>query len=487
MLAFQPKLFLLTMKDKVMIVEDDLLVAADIRKTIERNGFRVAGMARTAEKALQVLEDVHPTLAILDIFLKGTLTGIDLAGHLNKKGIPFIYLSANSNQQVLEAAKATNPFGFVVKPFREKDLIVTIDIALYRHENNRKMGMDFNAISAAERGTSDECAPKERNRDLANRSGFSDIIGRSAPILQAFKLVEQVAPFDSSVLILGESGTGKEGIANCIVRQSKRAAKPFIKINCAAIPANLMESELFGHEKGAFTNAIEKKIGKFELAAGGTILLDEIGEMAPDMQVKLLRVLQEKEIQRIGGNTTIKTDVRVIAATSKVLEKEVADGRFRLDLYYRLLVFPITLPPLRERKDDIPLLANHFVRYYSEKTGKNIRSLHPKALESLSQYHWPGNVRELQHVIERSILLAYNDVISEVELPRLASDRSGGVPNAKPFKTLEEIEKDYIIEVLGQCNYKVSGSGGAAELLHLPASTLHSKMKKLGIKLKYGQ
>lgn len=468
-----------------MIVEDDLLVASDIRKTLERNGFRVVGVARTVEKALQMVEELNPTLAILDIFLKGSLTGIDLAGKLNEREIPFIYLSANSNQQVLEAAKATNPFGFVVKPFREKDLIVTIDIAIYRHENNKRMGVTATASLASRQGSPNSYTRKGKISDTAQQLSCKDIVGRSAPMLHVLNLVEQVAPFDSSVLLLGESGTGKEGIANCIVQHSKRSAKPYIKINCAAIPASLMESELFGHEKGAFTNAIERKTGKFELASGGTILLDEIGEMTLEMQVKLLRVLQEKEIQRIGSNVTVKTDVRVIAATSKALEKEVAEGRFRLDLYYRLLVFPITLPPLRERKEDIPLLAEYFVRYYSDKTGKHVNSLHPRVIKKLMQYNWPGNVRELQHVIERSILLTKNDFVSEIALPEITTDFAGANKKNKSVKTLEEIERDHILEVLSQCNYKVSGKGGAAELLQLPASTLHSKIKKLGITLKY--
>jgi len=304
-------------------------------------------------------------------------------------------------------------------------------------------------------------------------------------MLHVFNLVEQVAPFDSSVLVLGESGTGKEGVANCIVQQSKRSGKPYIKINCAAIPAELMESELFGHEKGAFTGATDKKPGKFELASGGIILLDEVGEISPEMQAKLLRVLQEKEIQRIGSNTIIKTDVRILAATSRILEKEVAEGRFRLDLYYRLLVFPITLPPLRERKDDIPLLIDHFIKYYSERTGKKIKALHPDTIQRLVQYNWPGNVRELQNVIERSILLSQDDLIREVALPIFTPDLPGEIRKDKQIKTLEEIERDHIINVLNQCNYRIAGKGGAAELLNLPPTTLHSKMKRLGIKIDY--
>ena len=471
------------MKDKVLIVEDELIVARDMRKTLERNGFRVVGVARTADKALQLVEEFNPSLVLLDIFLKGHLTGIDVAEQLNKKNIPFIYVSANSNQQVLEAAKTTNPFGFIVKPFRERDLLVTIDIASFRHENNKKMAL-------AKSATTNESAPHitEMRSTLTLKpqfSGCENMIGKSASMLHVFNLIEQVAPFDSSVLILGESGTGKEGVANCIVKQSKRWNKPCIKINCAAIPAELMEAEFFGYEKGAFTGANERRAGKFELAAGGTMLLDEIGEITPGMQAKLLRVLQEKEIQRIGSSTVIKTDVRIIAATSKVLEKEVSEGRFRLDLYYRLLVFPINVPPLRERKEDISLLVDHFIQYYSNKTGKNIKTIHSDVMQKLQQYDWPGNIRELQHVIERAVLLSRNEILSEVVLPEFTSVTPGESKTGTRTKTLEELERDHILSVLKQCNYKVAGKGGAAEVLNLPPSTLNSKIKKLGIKISY--
>jgi DNA-binding NtrC family response regulator len=471
------------MKDKVLIVEDELIVARDIRRTLERNGFRVVGVARTAEKALQLVEEFNPSLVLLDIFLKGNLTGIDVAEHLNKKSIPFVYVSANSNQQVLEAAKTTNPFGFVVKPFRERDLLVTIDIAAFRYENNKKMSLAESSVAASEstQRTTEIISPLS----LKQFAGCENMIGKSASMLKVFNLIQQVAPFDSSVLILGESGTGKEGVANCIVKQSKRWNKPYIRINCAAIPAELMEAEFFGYEKGAFTGANDRRTGKFELAAGGTMLLDEVGEITPEMQAKLLRALQEKEIQRIGSNTVIKTDVRILAATSRILEKEVAEGRFRLDLYYRLLVFPINVPPLRERKEDISLLVDYFIQYYSGKTGKKIKTVNSYVMQRLLQYHWPGNVRELQHVIERSILLSRDEILSEIVLPELASVLQGEDKKGTRIKTLEEMERDHILSVLKQCNYKIAGKGGAAEALNLPSSTLNSKIKKLGIKISY--
>jgi DNA-binding NtrC family response regulator len=470
------------MKDKVLIVEDELIVARDIRQTLERNGIRVAGIARSAEKALELVEEFQPTLALVDIFLKGTLTGIDLAKHLNKKGIPFIYVSANSNQQVLEAAKSTDPYGFIVKPFREKDLLVTLDIARYRYENKKKMEKEIVDYTVQLKSL----APKDRTANLrTDQFRCEDIIGRSAPMMHVFNLIQQVAHFDTSVLILGESGTGKEGIANCIVQKSPRKNKPFIKINCAAIPAELMESEFFGHEKGAFTGASERRIGKFEQAAGGTILLDEVGEVSFEMQAKLLRVLQEKEIQRVGSDTMIRTDVRVLASTSRILEKEVAEGKFRLDLYYRLLVFPIHLPPLRDRKEDIPLLIDYYIDYYARKTGNKIAALSTDSMQKLLQYSWPGNVRQLQHLVERMTLLNNNEIALEIE-PVRTPDHSPSEDKKIPHtKTLEEMEKEYILSVLNQCNFRISGKGGAAEILNLSPATLHSKMKKLGIRTGY--
>lgn len=468
--------------DRILIVEDELIVARDIRKTLERNGYKVLDNVRTAEKALLQVQMERPSFVLLDIFLKGDMTGIDLAAHLNKENIPFIYVSANSNQHVLESAKLTNPYGFIVKPFREKDLLVTIEIAKYRFAHDKQIKA---AMSSPGTETKAEGAVMRPVPVLSASSPARDIIGRSTDMLKVFSLIEQVAPFDTSVLILGESGTGKEGIANAVVRQSPRKDKPFIKINCAAIPAALMESELFGHEKGAFTGAADKKIGKFELASGGTILLDEIGDMPIDMQVKLLRVLQEKEIQRVGGATTIKTDVRIIAATSRNLEKEVAEGRFRLDLYYRLLVFPISLPALRQRADDIPMLADYFVRLYAQKANKNIRGIDGPSMKKLQSYHWPGNVRELQYLIERSVLLTQGDMITDISMPGLQVTSAQEIRENAGVQTLEEMERAHILAILKQSNFKIMGAGGAAELLNIPPTTLHSKMKKLGIKKKH--
>lgn len=459
------------MSKNILIVEDEYIVANDLRLMLERAGYAVCGIADSVPEAQEIISREKPELVLLDIQLKGPLSGIDLARQLREEQIAFVYLSANSSQRILEAAKLTEPYGFLVKPFRAKDLLVTLDIAWYRHEMARKMAGQ-KAGSASPPSGSPE---------------FEGIIGKSKSLLKVLDHAAIVAPTDTSALIMGESGTGKEQIANCIHRLSARKAKPFIAVNCAALPPSLAESELFGHEKGAFTGAAERRTGKFEQAAGGTIFLDEIGEMPLEIQVKLLRVLQEREFERIGGRQPLRADVRVIAATNRKLEKEIAEGRFRLDLYYRLNVFPIILPPLRERKEDIPELAQHFAFRYARKIGKAVTDISPRAMQELMAYQWPGNIRELQNLLERCVLLTSGTVIRETFLPPLAETNTTAVMPSEdgPIKTIEENERDHILAVLKKCNGKVWGPGGAAELLGVPPTTLHSKMKKLGIRKEF--
>jgi DNA-binding NtrC family response regulator len=639
------------MNRKILIVEDEMIVATDLRMMLERNNFIVTGVARSYEKAVESIANARPEMVLLDIFLTGTLTGIDLAKKLKDEGIAFIYLSANANEEVLSAAKKTEPCGFIVKPFREKDLLVTIEIARYRHENRiessykieeelhlqlenflsgslswqekllqtatslqvhipfdfwsagfNDMGEhsinnhsflrigfnEYQSIGIRELVTisgvtidelismmskekkettciiyNDEAfeteiktsnlkklfantfqmksllmlplqfpgkpvfnfyffsrrpdAYKPRHIHLLNHlryalsrlvenglvdkkieldnpntniktekpnetNLFEKIVGKSHLLLNVFDQVMQVAPMDTSVLILGESGTGKESIADAIHECSPRKSKPFIKINCATLPSTLIESELFGHEKGSFTGALEKRIGKFEQANEGTIFLDEIGEMSLDMQVKLLRVLQEQEVERIGGKAPIKINVRIVAATNRNLEKEVAEGRFRLDLYYRLNVFPITLPALRERKEDIPLLTEHFINHFNRKAGKKITGVSSKVNQLMLNYTWPGNIRELQHLIERSVLMTKGNIIEDISIPDIFRTSITDSHKENQPKSIHENEKEYILSVLKKSNGKIWGNGGAAELLQIPPTTLASKMKKLGIK-----
>jgi transcriptional regulator with GAF, ATPase, and Fis domain len=324
---------------------------------------------------------------------------------------------------------------------------------------------------------------QEEINDVYN---YQEIIGAGAAIMEVFQHVSQVAKSDSSVLILGETGTGKELIARAIHNQSYRKDQLMVKVNCAALSPHLIESELFGHERGSFTGATDRRIGKFELAAGGTLFLDEIGEMPLDLQVKLLRVLQEKEIERVGGKTVIRTDVRIIAATNRQLWQEVQAGRFRSDLYYRLNVFPITTPPLRDRPEDIPALADHFIVKYARKIGKKISGISEQALSGLKAYPWPGNIRELEHLIERTVLLTQDTFIQHIDMPASdpVEDAALAVVAASedtPIKTIDEIEREHIVLVLKRCHGKVSGAGGAAELLQIPSTTLNSKMKRLDI------
>ena len=308
--------------------------------------------------------------------------------------------------------------------------------------------------------------------------GFKKIIGNSSQLLNIFDDIKRVAPMTTSVLIMGESGTGKELFAKSIHEISPRAHKPFVVINCGAIPENLIESTFFGHDKGAFTGATDTRIGKFEQANGGTIFLDEIGEMPLEMQVKLLRVLQEKEIERIGTNKIISIDVRVIAATNKNLEEEVEAGRFRLDLYYRLHVFPINTPSLRDRKEDIPVLFDYFIAKFS-KTKMHVSNF---VLQKIMEYSWPGNIRELENYIERSVLLSKDGSIKEIYKPLNSVNIKNSDSTSYELKPLEDMERDYILSVLRLCKGKVYGNGGASEILKIPTSTLNSKIKKLGIK-----
>ena len=322
--------------------------------------------------------------------------------------------------------------------------------------------------------------------EINDAYNYHEIIGAGSAIQQVHHRVSQVARTDSSVLILGETGTGKELIARAIHNQSHRKDQLMVKVNCAALSPHLIESELFGHEKGSFTGATDRRIGKFELAAGGTLFLDEIGEMPLDLQVKLLRVLQEKEIERIGGKDVIPTDVRIIAATNRQLLQEVQAGRFRSDLYYRLNVFPIVLPPLRDRPEDIPALVDHFILKYARNMGKKISGVSEQVISALKAYSWPGNIRELEHLIERTVLLTTDPFIQHVDLPAAepAEDSVAEMivlPEDDRIKTIVEIEREHIVLVLKKCHGKVSGAGGAAELLQIPSTTLSSKMKRFKI------
>lgn len=453
------------MKETIVIVEDEFIVANDLKIILSKAGYEVYGIASSVVEARKLILLKKPNWVLLDIVLKGDLTGIDLAWELLEQQIPFIYISANTNQTTLRAVNETQPYGFMVKPFREKDLLVMLDIARYKNEIIKGY-----SITKTESLTN-------------NVKSIDGIIGKSPKLIDILSKIEIVAPTCTSVLILGESGTGKERIAQAIHEQSNYKSRPFVVVNCAALPASLLESELFGHEKGAFTGANTMRIGKFEQAEGGTIFLDEIGELPLDSQVKILRVLQEKEIERLGSGQTVKINVRIIAATNRCLEKEVAEGRFRLDLFYRLNVFPIELPTLRERKEDIEELAYYFLEKYALKARKNVTKITDFALRQLMEYDWPGNIRELEHLIERNILLSPKNQIEDFGIttnPSLKIET-----NSSEILSMEDMEREHIMHALKICKGKVFGFGGAADLLKISPSTLYSKMKKLGIKQEY--
>ena len=330
-----------------------------------------------------------------------------------------------------------------------------------------------------------------RNENLVLReeidrsSMFDEIVGSSRPMRQMLRQVEKVAALGSTVLILGETGTGKELIARALHRRSKRAARAFVPVNCAAIPQALIASELFGHEKGAFTGALQRRLGRFETADGGTLFLDEIGDLPMETQISLLRVLQERELERVGSNQPISIDVRLIAATNRDLSAAVAAGIFRQDLFYRLNVFPIAVPPLRERAEDIPLLVEYFVGRFAKNTGRNIRRIGKDTLETLRAYHWPGNIRELQNVVERAVILSEGDTFA-VDPSWLAREAAASAPAPEGLAALAKREVEMIEAALAESHGHISGPSGAAAKLGIPRQTLQSKMKRLGID-KYGQ
>jgi two-component system, NtrC family, response regulator HydG len=458
----------LKLKAKILIVEDQFIEAKSLNVILTNAGYSTCAIARSVDSALSIIEKEKPDLVLVDIFLQGEGTGIDLGKVLNERNIAFVYLSANSNRQILEEAKPTKPYGFMVKPFRAKDVLIMLDVALYLHKNR-----STEIIIPSSQSTTPVILPRE----------FGQLVGKSPKFLETLERAKMVGGTDTSVLILGESGTGKELVAHSIHKVSARRYKPFVVVNCGTLPTNLIESDLFGHEKGSYTGAITKREGKFELADGGTIFLDEIGELPLELQVKFLRVLQEREIEPIGGKPK-KINVRVLAATNKDLEEEVAAGRFRIDLYYRLNVFPLLLPPLRERKEDIIPLANHFLKKYSTEEGKPVPVLSKEAAELLLQYDWPGNIRELENTIQRNVVITNGAVIDSLEIPFSKKPANAIAGSKNGFKTIMENERDHILAVLESCNWKVSGKGGAAEILDVNVNTLNSRMKKLGIEKK---
>jgi DNA-binding NtrC family response regulator len=453
-------------KPFVFIVDDDASTRDSLKDLIGSAGLNVQTFASAQEFLACPRPDAAGCL-VLDVELPG-LSGLDLQQELAKLDvqIPIIFITGHGDIPMTVRAMRAGAIEFLTKPFRDEDLLNAIEQAINRGRQIEQLKNK----SADEK----ECSADPRRGEI----GFSEIVGQSALLRRVLKEVETVAPTDATVIIYGETGTGKELIARAIHNLSLRRLNPFVKLNCAAIPTGLLESDLFGHEKGAFTGAIAQRIGRFELANRGTIFLDEIGDIPLELQPKLLRVLQEREFERLGSTRTLHTDARLVAATNANLAGRVNEKRFRSDLYYRLNVFPVVVPPLRERRDDIPLLVRHFMEKYMRRMNKRIDAIPGTAMNALSEYHWPGNVRELENFIERSVILSHS---TELQPPLSELLSSAGAIPAKNLQTREEAEREHILRALKEAGWVVGGPQGAAARLGMKRTTLNSLVKRLGI------
>lgn len=421
------------------------------------------------------------------------LTGLELAKIVQEQfpSVVIIILTAyDDNETMLQAINQGGIFRYLLKPWSIQDLRQTLDSAFEAYELRRKNITLINDLVGQVRRLQlafdeiNELKEKLEEENIQLKDEFldqnltSEIVGKSKALRAALKQAVQAAKSNSSILLLGETGTGKELFAKAIHHNSPRKDNLLVKINCAAIPETLIESELFGHEKGAFTGADKLKYGKFEIAHKGTLFLDEIGELPLTMQPKLLRVLQEGEFERIGGNKLIQTDFRLITATNRNLEQEVEKGSFRSDLFYRLNILPITIPPLRERREDIPLIVEHFVAALNREFGRQVRAIPQRTMDSLMEYHWPGNIRELSNVVERAYVLSTG---SKLEIGNWFNPYNDNTPSNQDIISLDENEKECILKALKHTKWRIRGKNGAAELLKINPTTLESRMKKLGI------
>ena len=454
----------------VIVVDDDASIRDSLRDLIGSAGFNVQTFASAQEFLTSPRPDV-PTCLVLDVQLPG-LSGLDLQQELAKVDvqIPIIFITGHGDIPMSVRAMKAGAIEFLTKPFRDEDLLNAIEQATNRGHQIEQL-----------KNTSAEQKPHSEDA-LRSEINFAEIVGQSPALRRVLKEVETVAPTDSTVLINGETGTGKELIARAIHNLSPRRSNPFVKLNCAAIPTGLLESELFGHERGAFTGAIAQRIGRFELANRGTIFLDEIGDIPLELQPKLLRVLQEREFERLGSTRTLHTDARLIAATNANLVGRVHEKRFRSDLYYRLNVFPVLVPPLRERHEDIPLLVRHFVQKYTRRMKKPIDTIPITVMNALSEYHWPGNVRELENFVERSVILSADSVL-QPPLAELARQKVASLSTASDDvpANLREVEREHILRTLKDTKWIIGGPSGAAARLGMKRTTLGSLVKRLGI------
>jgi DNA-binding NtrC family response regulator len=454
----------------VLIVDDEPLNVDLLEQELEAAGYRTVA-ARGGEEALVLAADVQPDLVLLDVMMGG-IDGYETCRRLKAseatRAIPVIFLTALRETFEKVRAFGLGAVDYVTKPFDTEELLARVgtQVTLRRE-------------IAAHRRT------QATVRVLVEQQRGDTMIGNSPALARVREQIAQVAPTDSTVLIEGETGTGKELVARAVHDASARRDRPLVKLNCAAMPRELVESELFGHEKGAFTGALQLRRGRFELADGGTLFLDEVGELPLEAQAKLLRVVQEGEFERVGAARSLRVDVRLVAATNRKLHDEVEAGRFRADLFYRLSVFPIRLPPLRQRLDDVTALVQHFATQTARRLGRPLNGIAPGFLAQAIGYDWPGNVRELQNAVERALIVARDGVLEAFEpatpvrpaVPAPAPAPAGGV-----LRTLDAVERDHIQAALAATRWQIEGSGGAAEILGLNASTLRGRLRKLGLR-----
>ncbi len=445
-------------KVKVLIVDDEAIIRDALSDWLKDIGYQVF-TAENGQKALNVIEKEKPGIMISDLVMPG-MDGIELMkkAKAQQPDIEVIIITAYASIPTAITAMKEGAYDYIEKPFcPERAELLVKKLAEHRELIEENLSL---------------------RQKLEDRYRFENIIAKSSKMQRVIEVIKVVAKSNVTILITGESGTGKELVARAIHSQSDRSSKPFVAVSCAALPESLLESELFGHEKGSFTGAYAQKKGKFEFANGGTLFLDEIGEMSANIQVHLLRVLEEKEFTRVGGNEPIKVDVRVISATNKDLRRAIEKQEFREDLYYRLNVVNIELPPLRERKEDIPLLAEHFLHKFAAENRKEVTEFSPEVIESLLAYDWPGNIRELENSIERAIILSRDSSITTADLPQ---ENVSLVSSASIGKNLKEVEKTHILNVLRETGENYSE---AARILGVSRMTLYNKAKEYGFDVK---
>jgi DNA-binding NtrC family response regulator len=447
---------------RILIVDDEEGIRSVLADLFDGLGYKTSLEAQGKAGLDKALSDDYD-LVILDLSLPG-VDGLELLRALKeaKPDLPVIIITGYASMKSALQAMKLGAYDYITKPFDLDDVQIVAERAIERHrliDENRYL-----------------------QNEIRERYGFNNIVGLNPEAQKAYVLAARVADSSASVLILGETGTGKEYLARSIHYQSPRAKEPFVKVSCAALPESLLESELFGHEKGSFTGAIARRLGRFELADGGTLLLDEIGDTSPATQVKLLRVLQEKQFERVGGSETLLVDVRIIAATNRNLKESIAEKMFREDLYYRLNVVTVNLPPLRDRGEDVPQLVEHFVQKYNHDTGKKVEGVSPDGLSMLQRYSWPGNIRELENCIERAIILCQGKMILPQHLlfgdGRMEEPASPSKRTSDELKTLQEVEKEHVAKVLQHSGYNQTR---AASILGIDRKTLRNKIREFGL------